>query len=155
MQNRLAVGLILSLGFTAWHTSQAVILPPPPPPNPPPKTVTLTWDYPDVEPGTITFNVYATTDITVPVSQWTILTNVAETSCSIPMDLDACFFFVTASNVVTGLESSYEPEPPPYEPEPDPDSDPEPDPDPEQDPESEPEPEPEPAPLPEMFVGDF
>ncbi|HLP76464.1 MAG TPA: hypothetical protein VK327_06035 [Candidatus Paceibacterota bacterium] len=98
MQKRLSVGLVLLASLVGQFASFAVILPPPV------KTVTLTWNYPVSDPE-IVFNVYGTTNLALPLMQWPLLSTVTNLSCTLPMQ-DRCFFTVTASNVVTGLESS-------------------------------------------------
>ncbi len=99
MQKKLVVGLVLLATLVGRLVSLAVILPPPV------KTITLTWEYtanPD-----IVFNIYGTTNLALPVAQWPLVATVAETSCSIPAQAESCFFVVTASNIVTGLESTF------------------------------------------------
>jgi hypothetical protein len=71
---------------------------------PPSKTVTLTWNYSQPS-SNIVFNVYGTTNLSVPCSKWGLLTNSAATSCVVPAPDDVHFYTVTASNVVTGMES--------------------------------------------------
>lgn len=98
MQKRLLVGSVLLASLVGQFASFAVILPPPV------KTVTLTWNYPQSDPD-IVFNIYGTTNLTLPAMRWPLISTVTNMSCTLPM-LDCCFFTVTASNVVTGLESS-------------------------------------------------
>ena len=90
------------IGLTVSGASfgvSAAILPPPPT-----KTALLIWDYPTLTPE-IVFNVYQTTNLADPSSNWKVLTNVTATSCVIQMSGDTQFYAVTASNVVTHLES--------------------------------------------------
>jgi hypothetical protein len=83
-------------------TSLAVFVPPPPPG----KTVTLIWDYPEISTN-IVFNVYETTNLSLPMTRWKIVTNVRMLSCVLPVRNGAHFFAVTASNIATGLESDF------------------------------------------------
>jgi hypothetical protein len=53
----------------------------------------------------LVFNVYQTTNLMVPMRQWTVATNVTTTSCSLPILPGAYFFTVSVSNTVTGLET--------------------------------------------------
>ncbi|MBC8097008.1 MAG: hypothetical protein H7Y43_14470 [Akkermansiaceae bacterium] len=100
MQKRMLVSLVLLASLVVQFSSPAVILPPPI------KKVTLTWEYPDGSPD-IVFNVYGSSDLSLPLAEWPLITTVVETSCSIPMEGESFFFVVAASNIVTGLESSY------------------------------------------------
>ena len=94
----LALAAIVVLGVQL--ASRAVILPPPS------RTVTLAWQYP--EPDTqVVFNIYGTTNLAAPISEWSLITNVVDTTCSLPLTHETCFYTVTASNVVSGLESGY------------------------------------------------
>lgn len=64
-------------------------------------SVTLAWDYPTNELSTnLLFKVYSHTNITVPLTNWTVLTNVVGTNLNvaIPMNAQQRFFYVTASN---------------------------------------------------------
>jgi len=86
-------GLIVAFALIA-SVATAVVLPPTP-------TVTLSWDYPADQLGTnLTFKVYHTTDISLPMENWTVMTNVVGTNLStkIPMGPGAHFFALTASN---------------------------------------------------------
>jgi hypothetical protein len=70
---------------------------------PPSPKVTLAWDYPADQLGTnLSFNIYHTTNITLPMADWEIVTNVVGTSLSASLLLQsgAHFFAVTASNLV-------------------------------------------------------
>jgi hypothetical protein len=100
MQNRLTKGLLV---LFAWlvigFSSSAIILPPT-------KTATLKWDYP-YEASEIVFNVYGSTNLSMPMRQWTLLTNVTALSCSVPIKANANFFTVIASNQVTRLHSGF------------------------------------------------
>lgn len=85
----IVVGISLTISVAT-----AVIVPPTP-------TVTLSWDYPADQLGTnLTFKVYHSTDITEPMENWTVLTNVPGTNLStkIPLGPGAHFFALTASN---------------------------------------------------------
>lgn len=100
MQKKFLLVLAALAVFQFQLVCRAVILPPPAP------TVTLAWQY--AEPSTqIVFNVYGTTNLATPLEEWSLITNVSETSCSLPINNEACFYTVTASNVVSGLESGY------------------------------------------------
>jgi hypothetical protein len=100
MQKRLTFALAALAVLGVQLMSRAVIVPPPP------RTVTLAWHYP--EPNTqIVFNIYGTTNLAAPLSEWALITNVVDTSCSLPLNHETCFYTVTASNVVSGLESGY------------------------------------------------
>jgi hypothetical protein len=103
MQKRISVGLTLLLSSVAWFSSLAVIVLPP---GTVVKTITLTWDYPEMN-DEIVFNVYGTTNLAAPMTDWQLITNVTELSCTIPMREGSHFFVVSASNVVSGLESSF------------------------------------------------
>jgi hypothetical protein len=101
MQKRFSVGLTVAIvTLVGLFSTLGVILPPSF------KTVTLIWDYPQLDPQ-IVFNVYATTDLAEPISNWTLVTNVSTTSCVLPAQYDKQFFTVAASNTVTQLQSAY------------------------------------------------
>jgi hypothetical protein len=101
MQKRLTVGLMVVLGFLALRLSSiAVVLPPPVV-----KTITLTWDYPQMS-TEIVFNVYHSTSLMIPIKEWSLITNVINQSCVLAMQEGAHFFSVTASNLTTRMESS-------------------------------------------------
>lgn len=90
---KFVVCALACLSFIASVAIAAVV-----PPSP---TVTLSWDYPSDQLGTnLTFKIYHSTDITVPMTSWTVLTNVVGTNLSakIPMGSGAHFFALTASN---------------------------------------------------------
>lgn len=93
------IGLTVSL---ASFGVSAAILPPPPTT----KTALLIWDYPTITPE-IVFNVYQTTNLSDPRSNWKMVTNVTATSCVVEMSGNTQFYAVTASNVVTHLESRF------------------------------------------------
>jgi hypothetical protein len=81
------------LSFTTFTATAAVV-----PPSP---TVMLSWDYPSDQLGTnITFKIYHATDINLPMTSWTVVTNVVGTNLStkIPMGPGAHFFAMTASS---------------------------------------------------------
>lgn len=100
MQKRFIFALAAIAVLGVQLVSRAVILPPPT------RTVTLAWQYP--EPNTqIVFNIYGTTNLAAPLSEWSLITNVMDMSCSLPINHETCFYTVTASNVVSGLESGY------------------------------------------------
>jgi len=71
---------------------------------PPSKTLKLVWNYPN-QSSNIVFNVYHSTDVTVPRYSWTLLTNVTGMSCVVSATDAKHFFTVTASNVVSRTES--------------------------------------------------
>ena len=63
--------------------------------------VTLVWDYPVSEMTTnLTFKVYSSTNIIIPLTNWVVLTNIVGTTNSVKVQITpgACFFYVTASN---------------------------------------------------------
>ncbi|MGN6552579.1 MAG: hypothetical protein ACTHLW_02445 [Verrucomicrobiota bacterium] len=100
MKNRLLVGSILACtSLLVGFSSLGIILPPV-------KTVKLMWDYSATD-SNIVFNVYGTTDLAAPTRSWTLLTNVPMTSCVLPMQSNAQFFTVAASNIVTGMQSDF------------------------------------------------
>lgn len=72
------------------------------PPEVPPRTVTLSWQHPGGQ--GIVFNVWSRTNLAT--GQWQLSATVTNLSCTLPMRYDSEFFTVTASNVVTGMESS-------------------------------------------------
>ncbi|GEM_PF-3242296 len=102
MQRKFFVALTVLIASTAvWLSSHAVILPPPAT-----KKITLSWDYPETD-SQIVFNIYETTDLSVPMNQWNLVTNVTERSCTLSIQ-DGCHFFtVSASNTLSGLESAF------------------------------------------------
>ena len=65
------------------------------------KTITLTWDYPESELSTnLTFKIYNTTDMTIPISDWNVMHVVGtQTWAKFPVSSDSHFFVITASNV--------------------------------------------------------
>lgn len=66
-----------------------------------PTPITLAWNYPTNELSTnLTFRLYHSTNITVPLTNWTVITNIAgtNTSVSLPVLPGAHFFALTASN---------------------------------------------------------
>lgn len=102
MQKKFFAGLITTvIAFTGLFHAQGVILPPPPS-----KTIALSWSYPEVN-TQIVFNVYATTNLAVPIDKWTLITNVSSTSCVLPAQFNSQFFTVAASNTVTKLQSAF------------------------------------------------
>ncbi len=104
MRKRRLVGLTIVLFSLAGRfLSPGVFVPPS-------KTVTLEWDYPDWDTN-IVFNVYHSQSLSEPVYNWPLLMTVATNSCDVPGDDEYCFFTVTASNQLTGLESSRGPFP--------------------------------------------
>lgn len=77
-------------------TAFAAIIPPAPAPK-----VKLEWDYPPEQLSTnLSFNIYHTTNISVPITEWKVLTNVVGTNLSVtlPKENGAHFFALTASN---------------------------------------------------------
>lgn len=63
--------------------------------------VTLVWDYPATELNTnLTFKLYSSTNITVPLTNWPVATNVPGTitNVTLPIQPGMTFYFVTASN---------------------------------------------------------
>lgn len=70
----------------------------------PPQLLKLTWDYP-YEGSNIVFNVYSTTNLSIPKNQWKLQQTVIQTWATFPPVEEQEFFIVTASNVQTHLES--------------------------------------------------
>jgi DNA-binding CsgD family transcriptional regulator len=65
-------------------------------------SVTFLWNYPASELSTnLTFRIYASSDVIVPSTNWTVLTNVVGTNLqvTVPMQPTNLFFFITASNL--------------------------------------------------------
>lgn len=62
-----------------------------------PTPVTLEWDS---KPGVATFKLYSSTDLAIPLANWTLLTNVpgTQTNVTIQMNPGAMWFYLTASN---------------------------------------------------------
>ena len=88
-------GYILATVLLTALGAFAVILPPSL------QTVTVSWDYPAEQLGTdLTFKIYHTTDLSVPVTNWTVVANVMGTNLStkLPLVPGAHFYTVTASN---------------------------------------------------------
>lgn len=86
----------LALIFLTSLAASAAIIPPSENSN-----VKLEWDYPlDQLSPTLFFNIYHSTNINVPVSQWQVLTNVVGTNLSVvlPKLEGTHFFTITASN---------------------------------------------------------
>jgi hypothetical protein len=73
---------------------------------PQPRTITLTWNYPQMSPD-IVFKIYSSTNLGTPVSKWPVYTNLTSTSCVIPVLPGNRFFAVTASNMATRTESAF------------------------------------------------
>ena len=100
MQKKLLTGvLIFAVSAIAHFAVIAVILPPT-------KTIKLTWEYPQLDPQ-IVFKVYQSTNLTIPMEQWIVVTNVTGLSCVLPMNSETCFYTVVASNIVTGMQSAF------------------------------------------------
>ncbi len=60
---------------------------------------TLYWDYPTNEVANVSFNVYFSTNISTPSTNWTVITNVpATTNVVVPIAPGNNFWFVTATN---------------------------------------------------------
>lgn len=101
MQKRLTALIAIPLvALAAWLGTQKGIAQDPFP------SVTLMWDYPELTPE-IVFNVYQSTSLQVPMENWELVHTTAETKCVIPATAGAQFFTVTASNIVTGVESGF------------------------------------------------
>ncbi|HEV2210844.1 MAG TPA: hypothetical protein VG167_18885 [Verrucomicrobiae bacterium] len=66
--------------------------------------VTLIWTH---APGPYSYNVYGTTNLTLPMRQWPLLTNVTDLEVTLPVSARAQFFTVTCLDTNTGLESGY------------------------------------------------
>lgn len=61
--------------------------------------VTLAWDYPPAELTNITFKVYHSTSIALPLTNWVVLTNAISTNqVQVSIAPGVHFFSVTASN---------------------------------------------------------
>jgi hypothetical protein len=54
--------------------------------------------------GQLVFNVYQTTNLMTPIN-WTLVTNVTTTNCSMPIVNGPHYFTVSVSNTVTGGET--------------------------------------------------
>lgn len=66
--------------------------------------VKLEWDYPPTELPGITFNIYHSTNLAVPLSNWTRITNVVGvTNVILPLiPTGQHFYYATASNAIYG-----------------------------------------------------
>ena len=65
------------------------------------KSVTFHWEYPAEElTNVLAFKLYSSTDISVPLTNWTVLTNIVGTvtNITIPIQPGKRFFVMTASN---------------------------------------------------------
>lgn len=61
--------------------------------------IRLDWDYPPNEITTdIVFRVYSSTNITIPITNWMVLTNVTTNEAHLTISPGRTFFYVTASN---------------------------------------------------------
>jgi len=68
---------------------------------PPSGKVTLVWDYPTNEMTTnLWFNLYHSTNITVPLANWPLMTNIVGTTNLVKIQVvpGEHYFYVTASN---------------------------------------------------------
>ena len=75
---------------------------------PAPRTIVLSWDYPAEElTPDISFNVYHSSDISIPIRNWQVITNVPapDLSVSLTVKSGAHFFAITA--LKNGLESDF------------------------------------------------
>jgi hypothetical protein len=70
----------------------------------PPTHVVLSWSYPTIS-DAIVFNVYSHTNLHVPIRFWPKILTVKTTETTLPLELGSRFFYVTASNETTRLES--------------------------------------------------
>lgn len=67
----------------------------------PPRSLSLAWDYPASAQSTdLVFKLYHSSDLSVPQTNWLVLTNVAGTNLAVTLSVipGAHFFYLTASN---------------------------------------------------------
>ena len=67
-----------------------------------PTSITLAWNYPANQLSTgLVFRVYSSLDITTPLQNWTVLTNVVGTNLFVTLSVQpgARYFSLTASNL--------------------------------------------------------
>lgn len=86
----LAVGVLVLLAPTAFPIPGILR-----------STVTLAWEYPELSTNN-TFNLYYSTNLTVSLTNWAMLTNVAGTNLSVTIAVQPVdtFFYVTCSNII-------------------------------------------------------
>lgn len=87
--------LALVITLKTYAAPQLVIAPPPT------GNIRLSWDYDPSLLGTnLWFNIYETTNLTTPLSQWNLLTNVPGTNLSVDLTvgIGAHFIVGTSSN---------------------------------------------------------
>lgn len=64
-----------------------------------PEDISLAWDYPESEKTNVVFRVYSSTNITIPLNQWTVITNVTGTNfVRLKVVPGVNYFTMTASN---------------------------------------------------------
>lgn len=101
MKSRRPLALVLALAAAVFFAVRAAS---------PPRSVTLSWDYPTNELSTdIVFKVWTSTDVTVPVTNWTLITNVVGTNTSVTFSVQpgVHFYALTASSVFWKLDSVF------------------------------------------------
>jgi len=60
--------------------------------------IKLYWDYPANELTNVTFNVYSTTNIALPLTNWLVMTNVNSTNVVLDITPGQRYFYATATN---------------------------------------------------------
>ncbi len=91
---KIIASIVFLFGLQALAAPQMIVAPP----N---GHVKLAWDYDTNQLSTnLFFNIYETTNLTIPFANWNLLTNVVGTNLSATMDVTpgAHFFVATASN---------------------------------------------------------
>lgn len=64
-----------------------------------PEDISLSWDYPESERTNVVFRVYSSTNVTIPLSQWKVMTNVTATNfVRLKVVPGVNYFTMTASN---------------------------------------------------------
>lgn len=61
-------------------------------------TVDLSWTYSPSEVSNVTFNIYFSTNVALPTTNWTLITNISGTNVTIQVSPGQGFYFATASN---------------------------------------------------------
>lgn len=87
---------------------------PPPPPQhiappapPPPSVVNLQWDYAATEQKNIVFNLYHATNLPSVQTKWCRRLTTTNLKASVIVNPGVHFYTVTASNILTGKESTF------------------------------------------------